>query len=313
MAFIKTILFFIVITAVGFIGYSAMKKSGSQTPSNPKATSTIQKVIQPASTSKPSISQSPTTLKAPKTPSYLPNITDTQIPKNFTRQQLSPYFGEIKISSASYSSSASSPSQIRINSAFQNQAKDKLDKSINISGWKLQTNRQMSIIPKAINVYDPSGLTNETDIFFGANNFLNIYSNSSVINKNFRLNKCIGYLENSITFNPSLNSSCPPIYQNRSEIANFAGYCQTYIMSIGSCKLPSVDYYNSLPGTNEGNACRDYLNPISYGNCFQKHRSDSDFLSNEFKAWINQNILDPQHDRILLFDTSELLVDEYFY
>lgn len=307
MGIIKIILFLISIGAASVMGYSAIKKSGFQIPSAPKATSTAQKIIRPATTSKPSISQTPSKSATP-TPSYLPNITDVQIPKGFIREQLSPNFKEVKISSISYSASLSTPSNIRLNPSFQTK-----DKFVNISGWKIQTNRQSLIIPKIINVYDPSGLANETDILIGANNFLNIYSNSSAINKNLRLNKCIGYLENFNKFNPSLSQSCPPIYQNKTEIANFAGFCQTYIMSIGSCKLPDSNYYNNLPGTGEGNACREYLNNIGYANCFQKHRTDSDFLSNEFRAWVNQNIFDPKHDYVLLFDTNGLLVDEYFY
>ncbi|MBI5306245.1 hypothetical protein HZB04_01520 [Candidatus Wolfebacteria bacterium] len=309
MKFIKIIIFTGVISAIGAFGYSAMKKTGFQMPLTAKDASTAQKIIKSAPINKQSaitqISQLQTT---PKKPSYLPNITDSQIPKGFAREQLSSYFGQIKIYSVSYSSSETTPSEIKINSDFQDK-----NKSIDISGWKIKSNLRELEIPKAINIYEPSGSSQETDIYFESGNNLNIYSNISPIGKNFRLNKCIGYLENSYKFTPPLSSNCPPIY-TRDEIATFAGYCQTYIMSIGSCKLPDTNYYNSLPGTDQGNACRNFLNPISYNGCFQKHRNDSDFLSKEFRTWVNQNtLLDSQHDRLLLFDKNGFLVSEYVY
>lgn len=312
MKFIKIILFTGIISAIGAFGYSAMKKTGFQMPSTLpsalKGAPTAQKIIQSAPSAKQSITQTPQTQTTTKKPSYLPNITDLQIPKGFSREQLSPYFGQIKIYSVSYSSSETTPSEIKINSDFQNK-----NKSINISGWKIKSNLRELEIPKAINIYEPSGSSQETDIYFESGNNMNIYSNTSAIGKNFRLNKCIGYLENFYKFTPPLSLNCPPIY-SREEISTYAGYCQNYIMSIGSCKLPDINYYNSIPGTDQGNACRQFLNSISYNNCFQKHKNDNDFLSKEFRIWVNQNtLLDPQHDRLLLFDENGLLVSEYIY
>lgn len=307
MKFFKIILFAGIISAIGAFGYSAIKKTGFQMPSatstsTTKTAPTAQKIIKSA----PSAKQSATISEKP---SYLPDITNAQIPKGFAREQISPYFNQIKINSASYSSSETTPTQIRISSDFQNK-----NEKINISGWKIKSNLGRELeIPKAINIYNPSGPFTETDIYFESGNNLNIYSNTSAIGKNFRINQCIGYLENSYKFNPSLSLNCPPIY-TRSEIITFAGYCQNYIMSIGNCKLPNVDDYNSLPGTDQGNACRNFLNSVSHGDCFQKHRNDSDFLSKEWRIWVNQNtLLDPQHDRLLLFDKNNLLVSEYIY
>ncbi|MDP3015028.1 MAG: hypothetical protein Q8N28_01275 [bacterium] len=140
---------------------------------------------------------------------------------------------------------------------------------------------------------------------------INIYSNKSPFNRNLRLNKCIGYLEENYDFNSALPQNCPSI--PRSEFAHLSGQCQSYILSLWGCKLPDVSFYNFLPGTDEGNACRQFLNTISHGSCYRKHRYDLDFLSNEWRVWIDYDILDKYHDRLRLLDKNGLLVDEYIY
>lgn len=234
-------------------------------------------------------------------------IPDSAIPFGFTREQLSSYFEQIRISSVSRSWGAYTPAQIRLSASFSYSQNE----SINITGWKIKSNRRDIIIPQAIEVYSPLVWETEKDIILSRNNYVNIYSNTSPFNRNLRLNKCTGYLENIYDFNPSLPQDCPSI--SRDEYRHLSGQCQSYLMSLGRCKLPSASFSNSLPGTSEGNACRVFLNTISHGSCFQKYRYNADFLSNEWRVWVNTDILDPFHDRILLYDRAGLLVDEYSY
>ncbi len=151
MKFIKIIIFAGVISAIGAFGYSAMKKTGFQIPSTAKDALTTQKIIKsaPIISKQSVITQISQLQTAPKKSSYIPNITDAQIPKGFTREQLSPYFNQIKIYSVSYSSSETTPSEIKINSDFQDK-----NKSINISGWKIKSNLRELEITKAINMLD---------------------------------------------------------------------------------------------------------------------------------------------------------------
>lgn len=266
-------------------------------------TSTSTQKLTPGKT--PSTSPKPKAV-APKTSVLTPEIPDSQIPAGFSRKDLSPYFKKVKISSASASSQVLNPSLIKL--SFLSKEKE----MINITGWKIKSNLKSIIIPQAVNIYEPSGMTPQEDIILSTGNYVNIYSNKSAINKNLRLNKCIGYLEITYDFNPALSLSCPSLF-SRSEIAYLSGDCQSYILSIGACKLPDVSSYNAFPGTDQGNACRIFLNTISHNSCFQKYRSDSNFLSNEWRVWTDWNILDLKHDRLWLFDKQGLLVDEYIY
>ncbi|MEK7635528.1 MAG: hypothetical protein AAB405_00345 [Patescibacteria group bacterium] len=238
---------------------------------------------------------------------YLPYVSDYEIPNGLKREQLSPYFRKVRISSASAYSTVNYPSKISLNYYLNG------GEAINITRWKIRSNKGEIEIPKAVDNYDLSILAVPKDIILQNYGYIDIYSNKSAINQNIRLNKCAGYLENFYDFVPSLTQNCPLIYESRAEIAGLAGYCQSYIYSLGSCKLPDTAIYNSFPGTDEGNACRAYLNTISYGTCLKKHSKDDDFFKNEWWLWVDKIILDQIHDRLRLFDEKELLVDEYIY
>ena len=233
---------------------------------------------------------------------YLPNISDREIPRGFTRSQLSPYFKQVGISSVSQGSS-NYPSQIILYTSYYSQDKQK----INITNWQIKSNKQQLIIPQAIKIYDPRVSVAPQDIILEQSHRVNLYSTFSPAGRNLRLNKCIGYLNEIIIFKPALPSNCPRV--SRSDISTLEGSCQNFINSIGTCKTPSANAVNVL-----ANACRDFINNhFNYASCYDNYYKDADFLSSEWWAWISRNILDPNHDRLLLYDKQGLLVHEYTY
>lgn len=312
-SFIKLLI--IIIIAIGLIYFFVSNQGGNFFQSGPKEN--VSKISQEEESSSKNngffnwrniipgdYSSKQTTISQQGTQQQIP---DSQIPSGFTREQLSPYFQKITVSSVSpnRSQSVSSYSTIRLSSGISG------NETINITGWKIKSNRREIIIPQAIGVYSPQNWEPEIDIVLSRGNYIYIYSNKSAFNRNLRLNKCTGFLENTYDFIPSIPQNCPSI--SRSEYSYLSGECQSYIMSLRGCELPKTSFYNSFPGTNEGNACRAFLNTISPGSCFKKYRNDADFLSNEWRVWVNTDILDQSHDRILLYDKSGLLVDEYNY
>jgi|SRR3989344_6258716 len=257
-------------------------------------------ISQPAPPSSPAPALSTSNYTETKT-----EIPESSIPKGFTREQLSPDFQKILISSASASAWGDYPTTITVYSRLSK------EENINITGWRIKSNRRELTIPQAVGVYEPSGAAPEGDIILSGNEYVYIYSTRSPIGRNFRLNKCTGYLENTSDFEPALPRSCPTV--KKEEISHLSGQCQSYIFSLGVCQPPNLDTYNSLPGTDQGNECRAFLSNINFNSCFTKYSRDSDFLSNQWRVWVNQNILDSQHDRLLLFDKEGKVVDDYIY
>ena len=178
--------------------------------------------------------------------------------------------------------------------------------SINITGWKIEANSGSFYINQAVKIYDPSGLSVESDIVLQPRDQVSIFTNSSANGKNFLINKCMGYLQNTVGFEPSLPKLCPAI--DRSEIIELSGVCQNYLLSFRNCKVPGS-------GDSVGNdfACAEKLKEISYRGCFEKHQNDPDFLTNQWYVWGSGGILDPYHDIVRLVDNDGFIVSDYIY
>lgn len=226
-------------------------------------------------------------------------------PVGFSVNQLSPYYGQVEIGYPSQGSSYN-PSQFSLRSNYS------LGSPIDITGWTLKSNKGTLSIPRAVSDFDPSGLASDGDIVLNESEYVNFYSNFSPVGYGLRLNECTGYLNNTYKFNPTLPSNCPSMY-NRSDIATFSGLCQSLILSMWGCSVPSPDQINSVPD-NEG-SCRSFLtNRFNYRGCYNYHRSDANFFSKEWRVWLRSQMnFDWDHDRLLLFDRAGLLVDEYVY
>ena len=192
--FIKVILFLIVVVGIG-VYFFVQSPEIFKMPSFKSDTilkNILPKTSAPKSSYSPSYSPTFPAVPAP-TISGEQTVPDYLIPSGFNRGQLSPYFGKINIS-ASYAYNYINPSEIKLSSSLSNNEK------VNITGWRIKTNYGEIIIPQAINVYDPSWLSLQEDIILSTNNYVNIYLSINPINKNFRLNKCMGYLQNDYIF-----------------------------------------------------------------------------------------------------------------
>jgi hypothetical protein len=287
-------------------------------PENPFAGFTWQGLFpKPATSTPPTIGTNPptggppttrpttsTALTAPSstTPtSSLPNVQPWEIPAGLTIKDLSPYFHKIRFATVS-PGSPTYPSQLSL-VAIDPQSAER----INIANWFIQTNRGGQYIPQAVNVYNPIGNAPAADIYLGNGDTVNLYSTASPLGVNIRVNRCIGYLANTVAFNPPLTLNCP--LPSRADVAAFTGTCQDYILSLGSCRQPA----DNPPVSIYDYACRDFLTHLNYAGCYTAHIGDKDFLGTEWRIWLGTQFMDFRHDRLLLKDRAGLVVDEYDY
>ncbi len=257
-----------------------------------------------ANNGKPSVSVGASTPSSPSHPvSPMPTPAKPAVtpPPGFTTADLSPYYDSVRITSLY--------TYVWYNSHLSFSAYGSAS-PIDVSGWTVKSNEGSMQIPQAINDYNPSGLSPSTDIVLPSGGRLDIYNTASPIAKNLRINKCMGYLNNTYTFSPQLQCSYIPLY-NRSDISTLSGNCQNYILSLGSCKSPSASSLNSF--SNEP-ACVQFLNRFDYASCYDMNVNTAGFLTNQWVAWIpGMWSFDSKHDRVLLLDRNGLLVNEYTY
>lgn len=175
-----------------------------------------------------------------------------------------------------------------------------------ITGWIIKGEHGSFTIPRAQEVFSSGGV--EGNIVARSRDAIYLYSGFGP-KGNFRLNKCLGYIEDVAPFTPPLPKDCPQI--SWSEMQRFGGYCRDYISSLDTCQTPNAN----PPVPLEDTACHAFLRDLNYVGCVANHRNDQDFRSNEWRVWMGDqmNIFDPIHDRIQLWDKSGKLVDEYIY
>jgi len=230
----------------------------------------------------------------------------TNLPEGVRDEDVSVYYGKVRVSASPISENVSPqqyPSVIRL---YVNPASGE---KIDLTGWKIQGNRGAIFVPRGVEYFLPPAGGTESDIIARGAVNLNIYSSASAIGKNFRMNRCIGYVTRANDFKPSLYGSCYSVPQK--EYIYLPGVCQDYINSVnGRCENP----YKDRPDSNYlSDECKAVLNKLNYTACYDEHSKDVDFLLSDFNVWAGTNILDSRHDLIRLYDKEGKFVDEYSY
>lgn len=217
--------------------------------------------------------------------------------------------GVVSISSVRRSSfSSSRPQEIRLRANLEE------GETVDITGWTIQTNRESVEIPTGVGFYDVIGSNEETNIILDESDDVEIYLDENPIDENLKLNQCTGYLNEKHGLDNVFPDDCPRV--ESSEYRHLSGQCQDYINNInGDCVTPDAETINSFPGSEEGNACRRFLRDhFNAGYCMRENRSNDNFLSDEWRIWIDRSrVLDPDHDWVRLYNREGVLIDERDY
>lgn len=264
-----------------------------------------QKILAPSSEPRSSAPSS----EEPETQDPRLSIATSSIPAGFTRDQLSLKFRKVRISSVTRKPSSNSAETLTLGTSLPR------GETVKISGWQVKTKTNSFTIPRIPLTQDPFGGNPPQDLILASGDTVRIYGSAPKLGSGFRLNACVGYLETlDLGFRPALPKTCPDLYESAAELSHFSNQCQDYIRSLGSCEYPS----GNPPVPADDSACRDFLNTVNYGTCYDAHKNDKDFLSREVRIWLGSlardlHFLDDTHDRILLLDEQGLLVADYTY
>lgn len=226
----------------------------------------------------------------------------------------SPYFGKVKISYAEYRSDDDSlpPYSLITLDAYSDN-----NEIINFTGWHIEGKKGNFTIPKGIERYEPNYLlsTNSNltfqDIFIkpGDRIYLSSTANPLGRDRNFRLNKCFGYLSKYYNFTIDFYKDCPR--PTEESLIYFEPCCQDYILNLETCEIP--DYWED-PRIYYDRECVSYLNDnFNYTGCYRNYLNSADFLAKEWHIYMDRDFLSRGFDIIYLRDKDGLLVDKYKY
>jgi len=238
------------------------------------------------------------------TPSLSPIQTNEPNENKKDPEALSPYFEKVRISEIR-NESYYYPSLIGLTYYLDPNEK------INLTGWKVKGRQGEIIIPKAIKKYQPYFQAEDVIVENYGTIYLINAQNPLGINKNFQLNKCMGYLTNYYNFYPSFFTSCSS-YPQLSQISYLNPECQEFILRLSNCEIPDYSKNSKIAMDSQ---CVSYLNSnFNYDSCFKKYSNDSDFLLNIWYLYVGgSNIAHPLHDTLYIFDQKGLLVYKYIY
>ncbi len=222
----------------------------------------------------------------------------------------SSYFGKVNISSITkpYSSkNYSKPSLITLSTKLGE------GESINITGWKIESKKGTITIPFGIEKYEHlSGSPANENIFVKKGDRIYISSAQNPLGKgkNFRPNKCFGWLKNYYDFPISVSTSCPK--PKKEDYEHLDVCCRELINRTYGCKKP--DYSKTIK-TAVDEECSSYIfENFNYSSCFNQHFRDDDFLKNQWHIYLNRNIIAVNEcDTLVLRDQNGLIVDTYDY
>ncbi len=220
---------------------------------------------------------------------------------------ISPFYGKIKINGLTLREQNPNKEQITL--------VNKSNTSVNILGWSLTgRNNNKHVLPTiAIKPFNPSN----NPIVLPPNVYLDIFTGMNPVSNlagGFRLNKCIGYLNNIYNINPPVNpDNCP--LPSREDIEPFTFECQKFMLQrTSNCKsdysiveLQQADILNDAP-------CIEYINKhLNYHGCVQDYQFDSNFYLNDWRLYLgySRDIWQNLGESIVLRDQNDMLVDTF--
>jgi len=215
---------------------------------------------------------------------------------------VSPYIKKVEINRVQ-TASTYQPSLITLN------IRPYKGEPINITGWTIKTRKGNFIIPKGIEKYQSSGSLRNIVIRESLYVYLIGDTNPLGRNKNFRANKCFGYLSQSRDFYPYVHSYCSR--PKLEDVSHLNPYCQEYIIHKYGCQMP--DYSDDFKISTDSRCVSYILDYFTYNGCYKKHSQDKDFLNNYWHIYLGKNIVQEYHDTVYLYDQYGLLVDKYSY
>lgn len=216
--------------------------------------------------------------------------------------KFSPYYGMVAITSANARTTDPALEQF----AIQGKSKS----LITITGWTVGSEKYHTsyAIPDAFEIPNHPFLERRKNIELNDKSKVTIYTGTGASGVNFRMNSCIGYLNNYYKFIPALPATCPK--PDTLETQKLSSYCQKVITKNAGCKEANL---NDILIDTE---CRDYISThFNYSKCVEANYNYYDFLADEWRVYLgnSREIWANETDAILLRDENGLVVSRYKY
>ncbi|MEK7067042.1 MAG: hypothetical protein AAB949_01555 [Patescibacteria group bacterium] len=232
-----------------------------------------------------------------------PDGNTDRIPKSYEFWvNISPLYKKLTLSSVSAMSKESKGERFMIANPS--------NEPIKLSGWTIGSKKFNTRygFPEAYDVPQHVYYPDKKEIILPPKGKLTVYAGKSPMGYSFRINQCVGYLNQNFKFSPALPNYCAKADPN--EAKKFSAYCQKIISQTSGCKEPNLN--DALIDSE----CRQYLSErFNYSQCVIRNSNFFDFFRDEWMVYLDQpkEIFANDHDDVLLRDPDGLVVDRYKY
>lgn len=240
----------------------------------------------------------------------------------------SPYRGLVSFAGGRPRADLSISEYVRI------RASGRLDEAINVTGWRIESliTGNYGTIPSATPLPFAGVVNSTSPLFLEPGDTAIVSSGRSPLGVSFRINKCVGYLDQAGRFIPRLSRQCPDPDDEFEELSGILPRatddrdyddCERYIRSIDRCEIVREDLRVRHPrGSRSGvelplpDQCATFIEDnLTYQGCVNNHLSDADFYRREWRVFMGSFSELWREDRevLRLLDRSGRVVDVWQY
>ena len=193
-------------------------------------------------------------------------------------------------------------------------ASDSNTRPVNITGWKLQSaiTGRSTVIDRGTYLFRSGQVNTEQSVFLNPGDRAFVVTGRSPVGVSFKLNACTGYLEQFQNFAPQLPLQCPhPLEENfPTGPQGLSNECIDYLRLFPRCAIHTL----AIPPQFSG-LCQDYIQKVTYTECVEKHKSDSNFYKPEWRIFLKRDaeMWKERYETIYLLTESGKLVDSISY
>jgi hypothetical protein len=191
---------------------------------------------------------------------------------------------------------------------------DQAPQAIRLSGLALQGRSYGTalLIPSAAELVVIGETPKKTSVMLPPGGRALISTSRSPIGTSFRVNMCTGYLDQFQNYTPDLRKDCPsPETELAKTELSGEKACVDFVKSLPRCRI----YQSGFP-SDVSSACKVFVTEkLNYNACVAGNKTKSDFYSNEWRLFLDQNkeIWAQTSEIIKLLDEKGGIVDAITY
>lgn len=185
--------------------------------------------------------------------------------------------------------------------------------SVNITGWQIKSSvaGENLIVGEGTRVFYQGKVNESKLIYLYPGEKALLLPDNSPVGASFKVNKCSGYLAQFQSFYPDISQNCPhpSLDQNGNNVIDYS--CQSFLNKIPRCRA----YVEDFP-KDTAESCKSIANQrFNYNSCVSEHLYNRDFLSGEWRVYLNNNgkLASKNGDIIRIYSKKSTLIDTIFY